>query len=216
MLSAPGRAFASWTAARSVHCPASVAHAPSPGLASTASAVLSTVKLAAMVPLALKATEARASKSRLGIGCPPVRRRSGNQRQPVLPRVLEPKAAESRATAVLDHRSRAPVSPPSGIRAGQHARPRRIVAEGPDPEPEAPIVQVAEVGSRVGAGVCDVLRRDDQPAAIRSDVGVDGELRPGERSADEPAPFTQRAIAVVGVVRLDDQQHALEGLEGAA
>src|SRR5881396_2865085 len=77
MVSAPGRAFVSWTAARSVHAPASVAHAPSPGLASTASAVLLTVKLAAMVPLAcpIKARETRASKSRLGIGCPPVRRR---------------------------------------------------------------------------------------------------------------------------------------------
>src|SRR5439155_2914315 len=147
MLSAPGRAFASWTAARSVHCPASVAHTPSPGLASTASAVLSTVKLAAMVPSArpIKAREARASKSRLGIGCPPVRRRSGNQRQPVLPRVLEPKAAESRATAVLDHRSRALVSPPSGIRAGQLARPRRIVAELPDLEAGPLRVQPGEV-----------------------------------------------------------------------
>src|SRR5438093_13186970 len=75
MVSAPGRAFVSWTAARSVHAPASVDHAPSPGLASTASAVLSTVKLAAMAPLArpIKATEAMGSKSKrgLGIGCPP-------------------------------------------------------------------------------------------------------------------------------------------------
>src|SRR5438132_11256947 len=94
MLSAPGRAFVSWTAARSVHRPARVAHAPSPGLASTASAVLSTVKLAAMAPLArpIKATEARASKSKLGSA------------SDVLP---EPEAAESRATAVLDHRGRA-------------------------------------------------------------------------------------------------------------
>jgi hypothetical protein len=38
-VSAPGEAFASWTAARSVHAPAAVAHAASPGWTSTTSAV---------------------------------------------------------------------------------------------------------------------------------------------------------------------------------
>src|SRR5438128_1434565 len=44
MVSWLGRAFASWIAARNVHSPAAVAHKPSPGLASRASAVLLTVK----------------------------------------------------------------------------------------------------------------------------------------------------------------------------
>ena len=46
-MSAPGRAFASSIAARSVHWPPEVAQRPSPGLASTASVVEFTVKLAA-------------------------------------------------------------------------------------------------------------------------------------------------------------------------
>ena len=46
-VSRPASAFASWIAARSVHVPAPVAQAPSPGVASTASAVVSTMKVAA-------------------------------------------------------------------------------------------------------------------------------------------------------------------------
>src|SRR5262249_13730415 len=45
-LAAPTRALASWMAARSVHAPSALAHTPSPGDASTASAVLLTVKRA--------------------------------------------------------------------------------------------------------------------------------------------------------------------------
>src|SRR5881409_2642898 len=85
---------------------------------------------------------------------------------------------------------------PSGIRTGQLARPRRIVAEPPDLEAGSLYGQAAEVGSRIGAGVRDVLSRGEHPAAIRSDVAVQGELRPGERSTDESGMFTQGAIAV--------------------
>ena len=52
--SAPARALASWMAARSVQAPPAVAQTPLPGLASLASAVLSTVKPAAPVVLGLK------------------------------------------------------------------------------------------------------------------------------------------------------------------
>jgi hypothetical protein len=45
IVSSPGRAFASSTAARRVHCPAAVAHVPSPRLTSTASPKLSTWKV---------------------------------------------------------------------------------------------------------------------------------------------------------------------------
>src|SRR5206468_2881939 len=88
----------------------------------------------------------------------------------------------------------------SRIRTGQRARPRRIVAELPDPEAGSLRVQLEGVGRRVGARVGDVLRRDEHPHAIRVDVGVQGELHPIERSADDLDPFTQGAIAVVGVV----------------
>src|SRR5438876_11287206 len=88
----------------------------------------------------------------------------------------------------------------SRIRTGQRARPRRIVAELPDPEAGSLRVQLEEVGRRVCAGVRDVLRRDEHPHAIRVDVGVQGELHPIERSADDLDPFTQGAVAVVGVV----------------
>src|SRR5712692_3087647 len=47
IVSGPGRALLSWTAARSEQVPAAVAQAPSPGLASTASSVVSTVNVAA-------------------------------------------------------------------------------------------------------------------------------------------------------------------------
>src|SRR6185369_1063977 len=47
MTSAPSCALASWTAARSVHVAAAVAQMPSPGVASTASVVLLTVKVSA-------------------------------------------------------------------------------------------------------------------------------------------------------------------------
>ena len=47
IVSDPARAFASWIAARSVHTAPAVAQTPSPGVASTASAVESTLKVAA-------------------------------------------------------------------------------------------------------------------------------------------------------------------------
>src|SRR5438128_11925287 len=112
--------------------------------------------------------------------------------------------------AAPDHRRRplrclAPRGPePSGISTGQLARPRRIVAEGPDLETRSLAVDPRDVGSGVGAGVRDVLRRGEHPPAIRVDVGVEGELRPSERSTDESDALTQGAIAVVGVVSLGD------------
>src|SRR3989442_15119658 len=83
----------------------------------------------------------------------------------------------------------------SGIRTGQYARPRRIVAEPPDLEAGSLRGQPGEVGRRVGARVRDVLRRREHPPAIRIDVGMEGELRPIERSANELGAFTQGAIA---------------------
>src|SRR5438093_494510 len=95
-----------------------------------------------------------------------------------------------------------PTWPPSAIACGTPAFRARS--------------QPGEVGRRAGAGVRDVLGRYEQPPAIRIDVGMEGELRPVERSADELGTFTQRAIAVVGVVCRDDHGHGLEGLERAA
>ncbi len=79
----------------------------------------------------------------------------------------------------------------SGIRTGQYARPRRIVAEPPDLEAGSLRGQPGEVGRRVGARVRDVLRRGEHPHAIRIDIGMEGELRPIERSANELGAFTQ-------------------------
>src|SRR5205823_12972473 len=81
--------------------------------------------------------------------------------------------------------------PPSGIRTGQYARPRRIVAEPPDLEAGSLRGQPGEVGRRVGARVRDVLRRGEHPHAIRIDIGMEGELRPIARSANELGAFTQ-------------------------
>src|SRR5882724_11764594 len=53
MVSAPGRAFASWTAARRVHWPPALAQIPSPGEASTASIVLVTLNVAARARVAV-------------------------------------------------------------------------------------------------------------------------------------------------------------------
>src|SRR6266704_1278692 len=81
-----------------------------------------------------------------------------------------------------------------------------------DPEAGSLRVQLEEVGRRVCAGVRDVLRRDEHPHAIRVDVGVEGELHPVERPADDLDPFTQGAVAVVGVVCQVDDRHGLEWL----
>src|ERR671914_2732272 len=54
--SAPGRAFASWIAARSVQAPATVLQTPSPTLASRASAVLLTVNRAGLAKTTVLAT----------------------------------------------------------------------------------------------------------------------------------------------------------------
>src|SRR5439155_2517580 len=70
--------------------------------------------------------------------------------QPVLPRVLDREAAESRATGgARPPRPRRGIPPPSrgasGIRTGQDARPRRIVAELPDLEARSLHGQPGEV-----------------------------------------------------------------------
>src|SRR5216110_2243101 len=90
------------------------------------------------------------------------------------------KGKQESARHRMSSRSTATLSPPSGIRTGQLARPRRIVAEPPDLEAGSLRVQPGEVGRRVGTGVRDVLGRYEQPPAIRIDVGMEGELRPGE------------------------------------
>ena len=94
--SAPERAFVSWIAARSVHAPAAVLHAPSPMFASTASTVLVTVKTAPSAPNAddfspKTAASATATATALTCGRPrcPSRRRGGTARPPALsPEVL--------------------------------------------------------------------------------------------------------------------------------
>src|SRR5437870_10374899 len=53
MVSGPGRAFASWTAARRVHWRPALAQIPSPGEASTASIVLVTLNVAARTRVAV-------------------------------------------------------------------------------------------------------------------------------------------------------------------
>src|SRR5437879_5193394 len=53
IVSAPGRAFASWTAARRVHWLPALAQIPSPGEASTASIVLVTLNVAARARVAV-------------------------------------------------------------------------------------------------------------------------------------------------------------------
>ena len=65
MVSAPGRALASWTAARNVQLPALVRHVPLPGLESTLSVVLLTV-YSAPAAAAGSASE-RASPSRAAV-----------------------------------------------------------------------------------------------------------------------------------------------------
>ena len=60
MMSRPGQALASWIAARSVQTPLAVAQAPLPGLASTSSTVLLTVKVSAAAGAALAAAAASA------------------------------------------------------------------------------------------------------------------------------------------------------------
>src|SRR2546425_290334 len=66
IVSGPARAFASWIAARRVHELVAVAHLPSPGVASTASAVLLTVNVAATTGTAPRNNEATARRRLTG------------------------------------------------------------------------------------------------------------------------------------------------------
>ena len=64
MRSAPARALVSWIAARSVQAPVAEAHTPLPGATSTASAVLSTVNVAANRGRAVTSKQTRARPAR--------------------------------------------------------------------------------------------------------------------------------------------------------